>query len=165
MSTASRSICIVILGVLFLFTSGAAQTRPAKMDDMAVRAKVVAVGTVSQLQSEWDASKTRIQTRVTMSVDQYVKGGEVGKSLTLYVPGGEIGEVGELYSHMPVFKKGEAVVVFVEKDKQGHYRVSGGNEGKYTIERDEKSGRLLVAGRYSIEEFAGAVRKAVQTVK
>ena len=64
-----------------------------------------------------------IRTRVTLSVDQFVKGGSPQNSLTIYIPGGEIDGVGEVYSHMPTFRQNEDVVVFAEKDRDDRYRV------------------------------------------
>lgn len=103
-----------------------------------------------------------IRTRVTVNVDQYVKGGSAGNALTLYVSGGEVDGVGEVYSDMPRFRAEEEVFVFAKKDARGFYRVAGGDQGKYTILKDEASGRPMVAGRKTLEEFTASVRTALQ---
>ncbi len=139
-----------------------AQAKASAADQLAQQAEVIAVANVDQVHSEWNESRTMIRTRVTMSVDQFIKGGGNGNALTVYVPGGEVGDVGELYTHMPVFRNGEHVVVFAEKDPQGRYRVSGGAQGKYSIEKDPATGRNLVAGKSTLDEFTRAVRNAVK---
>jgi hypothetical protein len=121
---------------------------------------VVAVGKVSSLVPQWNEDHSRIFTRVTLSVDQYIKGGSAGQPLTLLVPGGEVDGVGELYSHTAVFQSDESVLVFAQKDREGNYRVSAGQQGKYTVKRDDASGRLMVGGIRTLQEITAVVQKA-----
>ena len=143
-------------------TSVLAQDKRMTVDDLAKNADAVVVGKVTAVHSEWSSDRSRIFTRVTIGVDEYLKGQENGGAITLLTPGGEIGDVGEIYSHMPTFRTDEHVLVFVEKDKQGLYRVSGGNLGKFTIEKDQATGREFVAGRTLLEQFVANVRKATR---
>ncbi|MBP1653880.1 MAG: hypothetical protein H6Q28_436 [Bacteroidetes bacterium] len=138
-----------------------AQQKQKALDELAREADVVAIGRITGLQSEWDEGKTRIFTRVSLSVDEFVKeGSERSKAVTILTPGGEVGDVGELYTHVPVFKKNEEVVVFLRTADRGLYRVAAGMQGKYNIEVDPVTGERVVAGRYPVREFAEAVRQA-----
>jgi hypothetical protein len=74
------------------------QSKELTTEALAGQAEVVAVGKVSSLVPQWNEDHSRIFTRVTLSVDQYIKGGSAGQPLTLLVPGGEVDGVGELYS-------------------------------------------------------------------
>ncbi len=139
-----------------------AQERAITADELAKQAEVVAVARVSQVKSEWNESHSMIRTRVTMAVNEFLKGPQAGTSLTVYVPGGEVGDVGELYTHVPSFRENEHVVVFLEKGRDGAFRVSGGTQGKYVIENDRTTGQAIVAGRTTLEEFKRAVKKAAQ---
>ncbi len=138
----------------------AGQSTQVAPEDLAGRADVVAVGKVSSLSSQWTADHSRIYTTVTLSVDQYLKGGNTGAPLTLQVAGGEVAGVGEIYSHTAAFKKDENVLVFAEKDRQGIYRVSHGQQGKFNVTKDAVTGKVFVGNR-SIEDVATAVRKAI----
>jgi hypothetical protein len=69
--------------------------------------------------------------------------------------------VGELYSHTAVFQSDESVLVFAQKDRQGNYRVSAGQQGKYTVKRDDASGQLMVGGTRTLQEVTALVQKAV----
>jgi len=162
MLTIVRVFCPFIVAAVFSAGSVVAQQKPGAFADMARKADAVVVGKVTTLHSEWSADRSRIFTRVTIGVDQYLKGSDAGGSITLLTPGGEIGGVGEVYSHMPTFRADENVVVFVEKDAQGQYRVCQGSLGKYTIEKDQHTGRELVSGVTPLVQFAGAVRHALQ---
>jgi len=153
----SLSLFFILLPVVT--ATGLGQTRALKIDDLAKRAEVVAVGRVSDMASEWSADRTYILTRVTLSVQEYVKG-EGASTVTITTLGGEIGEVGELYTHVPTFRQNESVVVFLEKASDGGFRVSGGTQGKYNIEADPVSGTPVVAGKDRLQDFTSRIKAA-----
>ncbi len=161
MMSSNFSRYILVLSGVMLIASSAALCQPRKIVDLSKRSEIVAVGKVASLKSEWTPDKQRIQTRVTLSVNEYVKGA-AGNSVELVVPGGEVGAVGELYTHMPKFSQGEEVVVFVSKDKKGRFRVVGGSDGKYDIEHDIRTGKSVVAGNRPLDEFKAEIRSAAK---
>jgi len=133
------------------------QSKHMATDKLTTRAELVAVGVVKETKSEWDESHSSIRTRVTVSVDEYLKGSGA-KTLEIYVPGGEVDGVGELYTHMAKFKKDEEVVVFAEKDTEHRYRVSGGDQGKINVKKDKATGVTMVGGQQSLDDFKAEVR-------
>jgi hypothetical protein len=137
------------------------QSKELTTEALAGQAEVVAVGKVSSLVSGWNEDHSRIVTRVTLAVESYIKGGNAGQPLTILVPGGEVDGVGELYSHTAVFQSDENVLVFAQKDRQGNYRVSAGQQGKYTVRKDDASGQLMVGGTRTLQEVTALVQKAV----
>ncbi len=138
------------------------QVKSAVIDELAARAEIIAVGKVSEVVSEWNETRTMIRTRVRLNVDQFMKGSAPGKDLTLYVPGGEVDGIGETYSHMPTFRQGEDVMVFAEKDKENHYRVSSGAQGKFSIAQDEVTGALSLIQGGSLDEVTTRIRIAIR---
>jgi len=138
------------------------QSSASAINDMTRQADVVAVGRVTALTSEWNQDRTRIYTRATVSVDEYLKGDGQGPYLTIVTPGGEIDGVGELYSHTPTFRQNEEVVVFVRNDGTGRYRVNGGPQGKLIVTKDEATGKAVVSNYRTLEDFAGQIRRAVK---
>ncbi|MGB6122834.1 MAG: hypothetical protein WBG80_13070, partial [Bacteroidota bacterium] len=79
--TFRRAILLPVLLSITLFSTGLAQQRALKVDELAKRAEVVAVGRVTELKSEWNQDQTMIFTRVTLAVDEYIKGGDRTTSL------------------------------------------------------------------------------------
>jgi hypothetical protein len=140
-----------------LSQSGASVT-----EDLARRSDVVVVGKVTDLTSEWNGDRSRIVSRVTVSVDQHIKGDDSQSLLTISTPGGEVDGVGEVYSHMPRFKIDEQVVVFAAKDQRGNLRVVGGDEGKLTVTKDEMTGLTMVSDREPLLVFTSRVKRIVQ---
>lgn len=148
-------LCGLVPGLLLC------QEHDVQADALAKKAEVVAVGKVTGLKAEWDQNKSRIVTRVTMAVGEYLKGG-AGSVMTITSPGGEVDGVGEWYSHTARFTKDEDVVVFAEKDAKGNFRVSGGQEGKISIKKDQASGQPRISERVSLDEFKTRVKDAVR---
>ncbi len=126
------------------------------------RASVIAVAKVATVQSEWSSDRSRILTRVGLSVEQYLKGERAERALTIVVPGGEIDGVGELYSHAARFKPHEEVVLFAERDTRGNLRVVGGEQGKFTVVEDKASGRRFVGEDQAFEIFTERIKQVVK---
>lgn len=139
-----------------------AQSKELPAEELTDRAELVAVGKVNALRSEWNTARTRIVTHVTVAVDQYLKGEQPRRSLVITVPGGEVDGVGELYTHAARFKNDEDVVVFVERDSRGTLRVLGGEQGKFSITKDQHTDKQMVSHQKTLDEFKTQIRLAVQ---
>ena len=152
---------VAILSFL-LFMAGQlqAQTKAMTPEELTRRADVIAIGKVTATRSEWDENKSRIVTRATMAVGEYLKG-NAGNELQITTLGGEVDGVGEWYSHVARFNKDEEVVVFAEKDKKGNFRVSGGRDGKIAIQKDKVSGVSGVADRMNLDDLKTRIKSAV----
>ena len=158
----ARNVLLLAFATIVGSGTSYCQSKEVALADLSKKADVIAVGRVSRMKAEWTQDRSRIQTTVTVSIDEYVKGSG-GSTLELSVPGGEVGSVGEVYSHMPKFLEGENVVVFAEKDKRGHYRVAGGSDGKYGVKKDEVTGKPVVAGRKPLDDFKTEIRNAAKS--
>jgi hypothetical protein len=124
---------------------------------------IVVVGKVGSMVSEWNSDKSAIFTRVTIDVAETVRGTLSGRTVTVVVPGGEIGDDGEWYSHTPRFTAQEEVVLFAGKAADGTYRVSGGEQGKLTVERDRETGVKVIPNVGSLQAFTGHLRSPKST--
>ncbi len=148
--------------IALMVERASAQLKKLTTEELTDGAEVVAVGKVTAMRSEWNKDRTRIYTKVTISVDQYVKGEQVEKTLTITHLGGEVGDVGELYSGTPKFRKDEEVLVFVKKDKLGNLRVTGGARGKYTITKSESTGLKVVGETKTLDDFTAQIKSIVK---
>ena len=133
------------------------------IDQLAQVSDVVAVGKVSETRSEWNEDKSRIQTRVTISVDQGIKGAPDGESITLLIPGGEVDGVGEIYTHTVQFRQDEDVLVFASMDTQGNLRVASGPQGKYLIQKDAKTGKRMIPSLGTLDEVRAKIQNSAKT--
>jgi len=158
-SAARVSFAAALFALLFV-PRAFSQSKPVSIDALARNSEVVAVGKVTGMRGEWDQNKTRIVTRVTVAVSEYLKG-NAGAVMTITSPGGEVDGVGEWYSHTARFKKDEDVVVFAEKDKKGNLRVAGGEQGKLDIKKDAQTSIERVSTQMTLDDFKTQVKHAV----
>ena len=166
MNATLRGIVSASLAGLLYSGMAGAQTKTVSTEELARQSEVVAVGKVTAMKSEWDQTKTRIVTHVTMAVGEYLKG-SAGNVMTITTPGGEVDGVGEWYSHSARFQKDEDVVVFAERDKKGNYRVAGGHQGKLSITRGEGTSLAHVSEQTTLDDFKAQIKRAlnVQQIK
>lgn len=154
-----------ILFLLFMAGGVGALYSQAKTftpEQLAERAEIVAVGRVGTLSSEWSADGKRILTKVTVTVEQYLKGEQSVNTLTITVPGGEVDGVGELYSHVARFRNNEDVVVFAERDAAGGFRITGGEQGKFTVTTETRTGKRVVGENQLLEVLMSRVQNAAR---
>jgi hypothetical protein len=147
---------------IFLAASASGQNRSHPVGDLSRKAEIVVVGKVAGTKSEWDRSRDRIITNVTVNVGECLKG-NAGNAITITAMGGEVNGVGEWYSHTANFKTDEEVVIFANRDKGGRFRIAGGADGKVKIERDRKSGSAFVHGNKTLADFKKEIAAAIQS--
>jgi hypothetical protein len=133
------------LGVLFINLTGLnvkAQSL-VPLEKMVEASDRIVVGKVLGLESKWDKNGTLIWTYVTLSCQQIIKGPVSENQITIRVMGGKVGEVGVHVSHVPIFRKGETALVFLQENEKGLFDVLNWREGKYTFAQDglERMGR------------------------
>jgi hypothetical protein len=156
------SVSIIIL-TMAAPTVAMSQSQAVKTEDLIKRSDVIVVGKVGRMVSEWNEDKSRIQTRVTISVDQTIKGVPTSSTVTVLVPGGEVDGVGEWYSHTARFQDNEDVVIFAEQDQKGMFRVAGGDQGKLSLRRDKATGMLTVPNLGPLDQITQQLRSVVET--
>ncbi len=179
LGTVSIVLFIIALVITFGVTPAHAQTSAQKaasiagmarpgvgdrvsLEDIARQADVVAIGTVDRLRSEWNDNKSRIQTLVTIRVEQPLKGAPAGGELIVLVPGGEVDGVGEVYSHTDRFRQDEEVVVFAKRDIHGALRIATGDHGKLLVTRDQGSGKRIIQNVGTLDEVTARVVRALK---
>jgi hypothetical protein len=156
------SVMMLVVWIFVVPKAAHAQFGAASVEELTSRATIVAVGRVTSLQSEWTNGRTRIVTKVTLTVDQYLKGGRPDRTLIITIPGGEVDGVGELYTHVARFSRREEVVVFAESDVAGGLRVTGGEQGKFTVSTEPATGKRVVAENQLLEVLTSRIQSAVR---
>jgi len=152
---------LLIIIITFHFTSQA-QEESTKIKKLSKDSDVILTGKVIAKKSSWNESKTRIYTRTTVQVDEYLKGTDSGGSVEIRYPGGEVGEVGELYTHMPRFEDDEEVLVFLKQDDQTEaFKVLYGEEGKIKVTRDEKSNEKVTSSKVRLNDLKSQIKSYV----
>jgi hypothetical protein len=142
----------------FQLTANAAKDSD-RIKKLSKEADVIVTGKVSKKNSSWNANKTRIYTKATLQVDEYLKGKSNGNSVEITYPGGEVGDVGEIYTHMPSFQANEEVLVFLKKDnKSNSFRVHNGEDGKFKVITDSKTKEKVTGANMSVKALKAQIK-------
>lgn len=161
-STKYFSMLLLFLPMLFVSGRASAQTHQLRLADLTKEAEVIVVGKVTDVRAEWSSDKTRIFSKVSLSVDEYVKGETPGRTVVITQLGGEIDGVGELYTHTARFSRDEEVLVFVKKDGKHNLIVAGGEEGKFRVTKDERTGERMIPGGMTLKMFTSRVKNILE---
>jgi hypothetical protein len=132
------------------------------LEELAGKSEFIVEGQVSDMRSEWNPEGTRIETHVTIRIEQYLKGESIERTITITHLGGEVGEVGEVYSGAARFQKDEEVLLFVHRGNEGRLRLTGASQGKYSIGRDQASGERMVAMNKPLQQFKAEIERIVK---
>jgi hypothetical protein len=153
MSKSIRFFFLILISISLQFIVFA-QEESTKIKKLSKNADVIVTGKVTHRVSNWNESKTRIYTKTTVQVDEFLKGADATNSVDIVSPGGEVGEVGEIYSHMPRFEDDEEVLVFLRKDKKdSHFKVLSGEQGKIKVLNDPKSKSKVTGSNKSLKDL------------
>ena len=125
-------------------------------------ADVIILGDVEDIRCEWSLNKEIILTVTTLKIKEVWKGNVRYSRVFIQTPGGKIGDLGLRVSDVPVFQKGEEVLVFLKTiENVSHLRnsfsvslnylpsfsVFGKAQGKYSFDKNmnaRKWGYLLL---------------------
>lgn len=119
------------------------------LDQLTGRAAAIVVSTVTGRRAEWEhyGSSRLIITRVTMEVEQALKG-SAPRTLTVEVLGGTIGDETLRVSHVPEFRVGERDVLFLNNAPHAVSPLVGSDQGRFRVMNEAGSGtaRVLTVG-------------------
>ena len=124
-----------------------ATSPPLGIAQLAARADLIVLGAVSTVQSQWNADRTLIETRVEVRVAATPKGAPHADVVSLWEAGGRVGPLAAEVADTPRFSAGERVLVFLRRGADGRFRVVERFQGKFSIERDGASGEELAVRR------------------
>lgn len=158
----SRLFYFLVLIIAGFHVISIAKDESSKIKKLSKDSDVILTGKVIAKESSWNESKTRIYTKTTVQVDEYLKGTDRGGSVEISYLGGEVGDVGELYTHMPRFEDDEEVLVFLKQDDQSEaFKVMYGEEGKIKVTRDEKSNEKVTSSKVRLNDLKSQIKSYV----
>lgn len=148
-----KSICTSLYGAWVAMalisvpsTSEADVVLDLTIAEMAEASTAVVHGTVTDVDTAWNDSNTRIFTNVTISVTSYL-GGQGAETIQIRQVGGRVGDTEFVVTGQPRFSVGEEVVVFLEPDGSGRensFVVMCMAAGKFRVSFDQLTGERVV---------------------
>lgn len=110
-------------------------------DDLIIGARVIVKGKILSIESSFDEQQGRIFTYVKLKVQEVLKGQITERKIVIKELGGRVGERISVVYGNPEFALGEQVLLYLDTWKDGSLRTYQMFLGKFSIVRDEKTGR------------------------
>lgn len=111
---------------------------PIEFRELVTVSSVIVHGRVTDAHGEWTDGRRRVETLVTISASDYLKG-DLGSTFTIHVPGGQLGRYRTVFVGAPEFRAGDEVVLFLRAN-----RIVGLSQGAFRVVPDAQSGRPIV---------------------
>jgi hypothetical protein len=143
---ANRIILLgLLLGCVAAPNGRAATLRAMKLADLVRGGDMIFVGTAVSSVSAWNAERTRIYTRTTFQVEEYLKG-YAGETVVIETLGGKADGIGMLVPGMPAFNVKSKHLIFTKTGRvTGTHRVLGWAQGNFRVHKDPHTGREAVS--------------------
>ena len=143
----TRSVSLFTgVGLLLALTSSLASATSIVArapEQLAQESALVVDGRVTAVRSYWNDDHSKIFTEAAIAVDGTHKG-SAASSVRIVQLGGVVGNVRMTAHGALAWTRGEEVLLFLEPSDPGVYQVAGFSQGKYTIERDARTGKAFV---------------------
>ncbi len=150
---------IALLLVALISSVHATTIQRFALEELADHAERIVVATCQQ--SEPALIRGNVYTRYSFVISETVKGADE-KTLELHLPGGELPGVHSRIVGMPVFVRGEEMVLFLtEKNQLGHAWPVGLGQGSFRIERSEDHKARVYQNLDGLSFYEGAAKPAV----
>ena len=169
---------LVLIGIVFLsflllpsdkliLKSNATTVKVLTEEEMVDGAQDILVGNCTSVRSQWNEERTKIFTYITISPRSFIKGGGIDKQIVIKQLGGEVADIGMQVEGTSVFEEDEEVLLFLKKGPQKYYRILGLNQGKYSIETDNETGKKVLFKKRAklIRQSDGSIGKKVFRIK
>ena len=139
-----RKIIVAACVLAMAWTPGAYATTLVKMNlgDLTGEAEAIVSGTVTSSHSAWNEDRSLIFTHSTLAVGSTLKGKHKAE-VVVRTHGGIVGDIGMRMIGEPELKKGDQVLLFLERDSEGRNRVVGMSQGCFRLKTGEGGQKLV----------------------
>jgi hypothetical protein len=142
---------LCLLSCLSLEDVSATVVLPADFATVVAGSGVIVHGRVVRVESHLAGSGRAIESVVTLSVIQALKG-DIGATVSFRVPNGQVGRYRRVLVGAPEFTQGDEVVVFLDGRPPAMPSVFGLNQGLYRVARDRASRAMVMPPRMASGE-------------
>lgn len=136
---------IAVACAVVAIASGASATvlLPGDLAELSKSAGAIVRGRIVSTRAEWTDGRRRIETIVTLAVDETYKG-DLSGQVSFAVPGGVMGRYRSVTIGAPRFSSGDEVVLFLGVRPPSMPYVLGLGQGVFRIQRDARTGGTTV---------------------
>ena len=137
---------------LFLTELSLATTSRMLTDEQLITSsRIILLGNVQSVKSQWDPLHQNIFTYVKVDVLKVLKGRLRGNNIVFKELGGEIGEDATMIFGAPRYEAGQRLLLFLNTSTEGTLRVAHLFQGKFDVLEDVARGSTRVERKYDQE--------------
>jgi hypothetical protein len=138
-----RVLCALLASATLALPVHATVYVAASLAELVTDASAVVYGQVTATEARWLDGRRGIETLVTISVSESLKGSP-GDTVSLRVPGGQLGPYRSILVGAPTLREGDEVVLFLASRGPAIPHLVGLSQGVYRVVVDSDSGRRTV---------------------
>lgn len=136
---------IVLLAVLFMVKTSAATTARLLTDEqLTASSRVILLGDVQSVKSQWDLNHETIFSYVKVKVSKVLKGELQNEVIVFKQLGGTVGDDSTVIFGAPEYNAGQRLLLFLDTASDGTLRVAHLFQGKYDLTADAGTGKARV---------------------
>jgi Matrixin. len=144
---------LTLLGTFLFLTELNLATTARMLNDeqLITSSRIILLGDVQSVKSQWDTRHQNIFTYVKVEVSKVLKGQLRGHTIVFKQLGGETGEDATVIFGAPSYKAGQRLLLFLTTSPEGTLRVAHLFQGKFDVLEDVASGSTRVERKYDQE--------------
>jgi hypothetical protein len=135
-------MALVLVLLALARPAGATVIVAADLRELVAGSSWIVHGRVVDIHAEWREDQRRIDSFVTVEVEEAFKG-NVGRRVTFVVPGGQVGIYRSITVGAPAFARGDEVVLFLNARNAPVPYVLGLSQGVFRVAPGPDGGRLV----------------------
>ncbi len=113
-------------------------------EDLVINSRLILIGEVQSLQTNWDPNYPTIYTYVKIQISRVIKGSVRGDSIVFKQLGGTIDGMSSTIFGTPTYRIGQKVLLFLDTASNGTLRIAHLFQGKYDLVSDRQTGEYWV---------------------
>lgn len=152
-----KILCVVALAVACSAAEAlAVLIIPITFEQLVDEAAAIVYARVADVRGQWSADRQSIDSHIRLEPLRYLKG-QLGDAIAVRLPGGEANGKVQVIPGAPVLRPGELVVVFLKVRGPAMLTPVGFAQGVFRVQRDARTGTLLVSPPPLKESDSGRV--------
>jgi len=133
----------VALALALALPAGASTFLAMSRDELVEKSSAVVTGRVVEVASFWNNEGTAIMTEAVIQIADSILG-RVDSHVRVRTFGGEVDGYRIVALGFPTFTRGEKLLLFLEPQKGGVYKVLGYQQGEFRVRADETGREMAV---------------------